>query len=121
MRRLLRVVSLVAFLILFGAASARAQLSTAQLSGRVTDESSAVLPGVTVTVTQSDTGFTRSDVTDVSATIEMSSSARRLLAHLQTDMIRHRRVERFVRQAGFDLESIEPTPMASICWTASEA
>ena len=44
--------------------------------------------------------------------IEMVSSARRLLAHLQTDMIRHRRVERFIRQAGFDLDSIEPTPMA---------
>ncbi|MGH9257990.1 MAG: carboxypeptidase regulatory-like domain-containing protein [Vicinamibacterales bacterium] len=41
-----------------------AQLSTAQLSGRVTDESGAVLPGATVTVTQTDTGFTRSDVTD---------------------------------------------------------
>jgi hypothetical protein len=54
----------------------------------------------------------RSRLTDVSATIEMSSSARRLLAHLRTDMIRHRRVERFVRQAGFDLESIEPTPIA---------
>ena len=54
----------------------------------------------------------RSKLVDVSATIEMSSSARRLLAHLQTDMIRHRRVERFVRQAGFDLESIEPTPIA---------
>jgi hypothetical protein len=54
----------------------------------------------------------RSKLVDVSATIEMSSSARRLLAHLQTDMIHHRRVERFVRQAGFDLESIEPTPVA---------
>ena len=54
----------------------------------------------------------RSKLVDVSATLEMSSSARRLLAHLHTDMIRHRRVERFVRQAGFDLESIEPTPMA---------
>jgi hypothetical protein len=54
----------------------------------------------------------RSKLVDVSATIEMTSSARRLLAHLQTDMIRHRRVERFVRQAGFDLESIEPTPIA---------
>ncbi|MGZ4679656.1 MAG: hypothetical protein ACXV5U_14990 [Ilumatobacteraceae bacterium] len=54
----------------------------------------------------------RSKLVDVSATIEMSSSARRLLAHLQTDMIRHRRVERFIRQAGFDLDSIEPTPMA---------
>jgi len=54
----------------------------------------------------------RSKLVDVSATIEMASSARRLLAHLHTDMIRHRRVERFVRQAGFDLESIEPTPIA---------
>ncbi len=54
----------------------------------------------------------RSKLVDISATIEMTSSARRLLAHLRTDMIRHRRVERFVRQAGFDLESIEPTPMA---------
>ncbi|MEY2583680.1 MAG: hypothetical protein QOE09_3529, partial [Ilumatobacteraceae bacterium] len=54
----------------------------------------------------------RSRLTDVSATIEMSSSARKLLAHLHTDMIRYRRVERFVRQAGFDLESIEPTPIA---------
>ncbi len=54
----------------------------------------------------------RSTLVDVSATIEMASSARRLLAHLHSDMIRHRRVERFVRQAGFDLESIEPTPMA---------
>ncbi|HEX2782385.1 MAG TPA: hypothetical protein VHN36_02290 [Ilumatobacteraceae bacterium] len=54
----------------------------------------------------------RSKLVDVSATIEMSSSARRLLAHLQTDMIRHRRVERFIRQAGFDLDSIEPTPIA---------
>ena len=55
----------------------------------------------------------RSKLADVSATIEMTSGARRLLAHLQTDMIRHRRVERFIRQAGFDLESIEPTPMAA--------
>lgn len=54
----------------------------------------------------------RSKLVDVAATLEMSSGARRLLAHLQTDMIRHRRVERFIRQAGFDLDSIEPTPMA---------
>ena len=38
--------------------------ATAELSGRVTDESGAVLPGVTVTVTQTDTSFTRSVVTD---------------------------------------------------------
>ncbi|MBI4888856.1 MAG: TonB-dependent receptor [Acidobacteria bacterium] len=38
--------------------------STAQFSGRVTDESGAVLPGATVTATQTATGFMRSDVTD---------------------------------------------------------
>jgi hypothetical protein len=38
--------------------------ATAQLNGRVTDESGAVLPGVTVTATQTDTGFTRTVVTD---------------------------------------------------------
>ena len=48
--------------------SAWAQLSTAQLSGRITDESGAVLPGVTVTATQTDTGLTRSVTTDASGT-----------------------------------------------------
>src|SRR5918992_1624814 len=55
---------LIALLILLVApASVRAQ-ATAQLNGRVTDESGAVLPGVTVTATQTDTGLTRSVVTD---------------------------------------------------------
>ncbi|HEU5257437.1 MAG TPA: TonB-dependent receptor [Vicinamibacterales bacterium] len=48
--------------------SASAQLSTAQLSGRITDESGAVLPGVTVTATQTDTGLTRSVTTDAGGT-----------------------------------------------------
>jgi len=64
MERVLRQCSLVALFVLLGGALAWAQLSTAQLSGRVTDESGAVLPGATVMVTQTDTGFTRSDVTD---------------------------------------------------------
>ena len=34
------------------------------MSGRVTDESGAVLPGVTVTATHTDTGATRTVVTD---------------------------------------------------------
>ena len=46
------------------ASSTWAQQATAQLGGRVTDQSGAVLPGVTVTATQTDTGFTRSVVTD---------------------------------------------------------
>jgi len=64
MERFLRFVSVgvVSFILTTGIASG--QLSTAQLSGRVTDESGAILPGATVTVTQTDTGFGRSDVTD---------------------------------------------------------
>jgi hypothetical protein len=38
--------------------------ATAQLNGRVADESGAALPGATVTATQTDTGFTRSVTTD---------------------------------------------------------
>ena len=52
-----------ALVLLLISASAWAQ-ATAQLNGRVADESGAVLPGVTVTVTQTDTGFTRTVVTD---------------------------------------------------------
>ena len=57
--------SLVCALSLLAAAvPALAQQSTAQLGGRVTDETGAVLPGVTVTATQTDTGFSRTVVTD---------------------------------------------------------
>ena len=44
-----------------GVASAQ---GTAQLNGRVADESGAVLPGVTVTATQTETGAARTAVTD---------------------------------------------------------
>lgn len=40
--------------------------ATAQLNGRVTDDTGSVLPGATVTVTQTATGFTRTVVTDSS-------------------------------------------------------
>ena len=58
-----RSVVLVVVSVLLAGAVARAQ-GTAQLNGTVTDESGAVLPGVTVTVTQTDTGVTRTVVTD---------------------------------------------------------
>jgi hypothetical protein len=54
----------IGLLILVLTAGAAWAQATAQLSGRVTDESGAVLPGVTVTATQTDTGFTRTSVTD---------------------------------------------------------
>ena len=61
--RVVRDVILCLCVLLLAGVPAWAQ-ATAELSGRVTDESGAVLPGVTVTATQTDTGFTRSDVTD---------------------------------------------------------
>src|SRR3970282_1016720 len=64
MRSLRRDVSFATLAFLLTSATAWAQLSTAQLSGRVTDESGAVLPGVTVTATQTDTGLMRSVTTD---------------------------------------------------------
>ncbi|PYR24005.1 MAG: TonB-dependent receptor, partial [Acidobacteria bacterium] len=63
-----------------------AQLSTAQLSGRVTDESGAVIPGVTITATQTDTGLTRSVTTDANGMYvlpNLSTGPYRLEAVLQ--------------------------------------
>ena len=51
-------------LILLLMASAAWAQATAQMSGTVRDASGAVLPGVTVTVTQVDTSVTRTTVTD---------------------------------------------------------
>src|SRR6188474_404853 len=63
MQRVLRILSFAALTLILTSVLAWAQ-GTAELNGRVTDESGAVLPGVTVTATQTDTGFTRSAVTD---------------------------------------------------------
>src|SRR5919106_5666794 len=63
MMRMLRGYVFGAATLVLSTAMAFAQ-ATAELNGRVTDESGAVLPGVTVTATQTDTGFTRSVVTD---------------------------------------------------------
>jgi hypothetical protein len=59
----LRHVSAGALILVLTSSAAWAQ-ATAELNGRVTDQSGGVLPGVTVTVTQTDTGFSRSVVTD---------------------------------------------------------
>src|SRR4051794_680378 len=64
------VIALV--MLLLAAATAWAQ-ATAELNGRVTDESGAVLPGVTVTATQTDTGATRTAVTDEAGAWVMQS------------------------------------------------
>jgi hypothetical protein len=65
-----RDLSVTALILFLTSAFAWAQ-ATAELNGRVTDESGAVLPGVTVTVTQMETGFTRTAVTNDSGTYVM--------------------------------------------------
>ncbi len=67
MARVIRNGVSTVLLVLLAHSSAWAQ-ATAQLSGTVKDSSGAVLPGVTVTVTQTDTGFSRTVVTETSGT-----------------------------------------------------
>ena len=63
MTRLRRTCSVGMLGLLLNSGASWAQ-STGELAGRVTDESGAVLPGVTVTATQTDTTFVRTAVTD---------------------------------------------------------
>ncbi|MBF8301093.1 MAG: hypothetical protein HW394_1463, partial [Acidobacteria bacterium] len=63
MKRCLSYCSRGALILLLTAGAAWAQ-ATAQLSGTVRDDSGGVLPGVTVTVTQTDTGLVRTTATD---------------------------------------------------------
>jgi hypothetical protein len=65
MRRFLESSAIASVGVLLLCSIAWAQ-ATAQLNGRVTDDSGAILPGVTVTATQTGTGFTRTVVTDES-------------------------------------------------------
>src|SRR5688572_9316015 len=65
MRRVLRHLFHGAVVVLLASAIVQGQAgSTAQVTGTVRDQSGGVLPGVDVTVMQTDTGFTRSAVTD---------------------------------------------------------
>ena len=64
LKRCSRVLAVVLFFCALASTAARAQTPTGQISGRVTDASGAVLPGVDVTVTQTDTGLVRSAITN---------------------------------------------------------
>ena len=63
MHRIARCSSLAALVVILGCTSAWAQ-ATASISGTVRDESSGVLPGATVTATQTETGLVRSTVSN---------------------------------------------------------
>ena len=54
---------LILFVFLFSASLAVAQLTTGTISGVVTDQSGAAIPGVTITVKKVDTGITRTTAT----------------------------------------------------------
>ncbi len=93
MNRILRRLFTLGLVSLLGIPDALAQ-TTAQINGTVVDEGGGVLPGVTVTALQTDTGFRREAVTDVTGfvhadepadrTVSPRSDARRL-PHLRAD------------------------------------
>jgi hypothetical protein len=62
MKRVFEMFTAAAAVCFLTAGVAAAQVATGQISGRVTDSSGGVLPGVDVTVTQTDTGLVRSTV-----------------------------------------------------------
>src|SRR5437016_7646837 len=63
MKRTLGCTSIVLFFVILGCAAIWAQ-ATAQISGTVKDQSGAVLPGVEITATQTDTQRSRNIVTN---------------------------------------------------------
>jgi hypothetical protein len=64
MRQILGALSIALGVSLLAPVAAAAQVANAQISGRITDASGAVLPGVTVTATQTDTQFVRTTVSN---------------------------------------------------------
>lgn len=67
-RRLGTLLGLVAAVLLLSAPVVSAQATTGRISGVVKDSSGGVLPGVTVTVTETRTGFVRTDASDAQGT-----------------------------------------------------
>src|SRR3981189_3306050 len=72
MRRLQGLRAILVLTVLLISAPVWAQ-ATAELNGRVTDQSGGVLPGGTVTITQTDTGFSRSVVTEANGLYVISN------------------------------------------------
>ena len=61
--------------------------ATAQISGAVTDASGGVLPGVTLTATQTDTGITRTTVTNETGVYTGAISTNILESHAGVPVI----------------------------------
>ena len=59
--------AILAVVLALGSTASAQTVAVAQLSGTVTDESGGALPGAEVTVTKTDTGFTRFVITGVRA------------------------------------------------------
>ncbi len=64
MKRITNTLLCALFILVAGCALARGQGATAQISGTVTDQSGAVLPGVEITATQTETGVSRNTVSN---------------------------------------------------------
>jgi hypothetical protein len=73
MKHVLRVLVLGALAVLLTSTALLGQGATAQIAGAVRDQSGATLPGVDVTVTQTETGFTRATVTDEGGNFVLSN------------------------------------------------
>src|SRR5947207_8012064 len=93
----------IALILLLTSTSAWAQ-ATAEVNGRVTDESGGVLPGVTVTVTQTDTGFTRSVVTEANGLRGLEPADRSLQARGRAAGVPHLRADRHRPAGGRDAD-----------------
>src|SRR5437867_5169352 len=64
MKRLANVFFCALFMFVVGCAASWAQGATAQISGTATDQSGAVLPGVEISATQTETGVSRSTLSN---------------------------------------------------------
>ena len=99
MKHALRRFGLGTACLLLTGASTFAQISTAQLSGRVTDQHGAVVQGANVTAIQIDTGYARNDLTDANGLYLLSNlppgpyqlqiSLRRFTTHVQKGIVLH--------------------------------
>src|SRR4026207_449902 len=74
MRRIVFVIFAASLMLVLSCAQIWAQ-ATAQISGTVRDQSGAVLPGVEVTATQTDTGIARSVVTNETGSYVLANRA----------------------------------------------